>query len=91
MKTEGLLQLRMNLLARNLAGVLLLFIGAVSVWTPLAHERVAERWFTWPNGLPPEKWSSMKYGFRTGRRTEGWQGRDTNRKRLSPSFVKSTC
>ena len=43
------------------------------------------------NGLAPEKWSSMKYGFRTGRRTEVWQGRDTNRKRLSPSFVKSTC
>ncbi len=49
MKTEGLLQLRMRLLARSLAWVLLLFIGAISVWTPLAHERVAERWFTWPN------------------------------------------
>ena len=49
MKTEGLLQLRMKLLARNLAWVLLLFIGAISLWTPLAHERVAERWFTWPN------------------------------------------
>jgi cytochrome d ubiquinol oxidase subunit II len=49
MKTEGLLQLRMRLLARSLAWVLLLFIGAISVWTPMAHERVAERWFTWPN------------------------------------------
>ena len=49
MKTEGLLQLRMRLLARSLAWVLLLFIGAISVWTPLSHERVAERWFTWPN------------------------------------------
>ncbi len=49
MKTEGLLQLRMRLLARSLAWVLLLFIGAISLWTPLAHERVAERWFTWPN------------------------------------------
>jgi cytochrome bd ubiquinol oxidase subunit II len=49
MKTEGLLQLRMKLLARNLSWVLLLFIGAISLWTPLAFERVAARWFTWPN------------------------------------------
>jgi cytochrome d ubiquinol oxidase subunit II len=49
MKTEGLLLLRMRLLARTLAWVLLLFIGAISLWTPLAHARVAERWFSWPN------------------------------------------
>ncbi|HQQ71184.1 MAG TPA: cytochrome d ubiquinol oxidase subunit II [Alicycliphilus sp.] len=49
MKTDGVLQLRMKLLARNLAWLLLLFIGALSLWTPLAHERIAERWFTWPN------------------------------------------
>lgn len=51
MKTDGLLQLRMKLLARTLSWVLLLFIGAISLWTPLALERVAERWFTWPNLL----------------------------------------
>lgn len=49
LKTDGLLQLRMRLLARTLLWVLLLFIAAISLWTPLAHERVAERWFTWPN------------------------------------------
>jgi cytochrome bd ubiquinol oxidase subunit II len=49
MKTDGLLQLRMKLLARNLVWVLLLFIGTISLWTPLAHERIAERWFSWPN------------------------------------------
>ena len=49
MKTDGLLRLRMRLLARTLAWVLLLFIGAISLWTPLAHERIAERWFSWPN------------------------------------------
>ena len=49
MKTDGLLQLRMKLLARSLSWVLLLFIGAISLWTPLALVRVAERWFTWPN------------------------------------------
>ncbi len=49
MKTDGLLLIRIRLLARTLAWVLLLFIGAISLWTPLAHERIAERWFTWPN------------------------------------------
>ena len=49
MKTDGLLRLRMRLLARTLAWVLLLFIGLISLWTPLAHARIAERWFTWPN------------------------------------------
>ena len=49
MKTDGLLQLRMRLLARSLVWVLLLFIGAISLWTPFAHERIATRWFTWPN------------------------------------------
>jgi len=51
MKTDGLLQLRMRGLARDLAWVLLVFIGAISLWTPLAHERIAERWFSWPNLL----------------------------------------
>jgi cytochrome d ubiquinol oxidase subunit II len=27
------------------------FIVAVSLWTPLASERIAERWFSWPNLL----------------------------------------
>ena len=49
MKTDGLLQLRMKLLARSLSWVLLLFIGTISLWTPLAIGRVAARWFTWPN------------------------------------------
>lgn len=49
MKTDGLLRLRMKLLCRTLAWVLLLFIGAISLWTPLAHEQVASRWFSWPN------------------------------------------
>lgn len=39
----------MRRLARKLAWVLLLFIGVISLWTPLAHERIAERWFSWPN------------------------------------------
>lgn len=29
--------------------VLLLVMGGVSVWTPLTHDDIAERWFTLPN------------------------------------------
>ena len=49
MKTEGPLQQRMKRLARTLAWVLLLFIAIISVWTPLTHAGVAQRWFSWPN------------------------------------------
>ena len=49
MKTEGRLQNWARARARiALAGVLA-FIVLVSVWTPLLHERIAERWFSWPN------------------------------------------
>ncbi len=50
-KTEGPLQWRMKSLARALAWVLLLFIGIISLWTPLAHDYIAQRWFSWPNLL----------------------------------------
>ncbi|SDO04807.1 cytochrome d ubiquinol oxidase subunit II [Pseudomonas jinjuensis] len=49
MKTEGRLQERMHDLARPLALVLLAVIGLVSLWTPLAHEDIARRWFSLPN------------------------------------------
>ena len=49
MKTEGPLQSRMRLRASVLVWVMLLFIATISLWTPLAHERIAQRWFTWPN------------------------------------------
>jgi cytochrome d ubiquinol oxidase subunit II len=49
MKTEGALQERMVQVARPFAGLLLLAIIAVSIWTPLRHPEVAERWFSFPN------------------------------------------
>ena len=49
MKTEGQLQERMHDLARPLALVLLAVIGIVSLWTPLAHGEIAQRWFSLPN------------------------------------------
>ncbi|MDU9392213.1 cytochrome d ubiquinol oxidase subunit II [Pseudomonas sp. zfem002] len=51
MKTEGKLQEQMHNLGRPLALVLLLVIGIVSLWTPLAYPKIAERWFTMPNLL----------------------------------------
>ena len=49
MKTEGTVAER----ARNQAKVLLLgvlaFMAVVSIWTPLAFERIAARWFSIPN------------------------------------------
>jgi cytochrome d ubiquinol oxidase subunit II len=51
MKTEGSLQQRMIALARPITLVLLVVIGLVSLWTPLAHPEVAARWFALPNLL----------------------------------------
>jgi cytochrome bd ubiquinol oxidase subunit II len=49
MKTEGELRARMVQVARPFALLLLLAIVAVSIWTPLCHHDVAERWFSFPN------------------------------------------
>ncbi|HDS1735689.1 cytochrome d ubiquinol oxidase subunit II [Pseudomonas sp. BP8] len=51
MKTEGPLQKQMHDLARPLALVLLVVIGIVSLWTPLAYPQIADRWFSMPNLL----------------------------------------
>jgi cytochrome d ubiquinol oxidase subunit II len=51
MKTEGPLQDRCYALARGLLLVVLAFIASVSLWTPLLHPAIADRWFTWPNLL----------------------------------------
>ncbi|HEY4042199.1 MAG TPA: cytochrome d ubiquinol oxidase subunit II [Rhodopila sp.] len=49
MKTEGALQGRMIAMARRIVPALLLGIGVVSLWTPLAHSEIAERWFSLPD------------------------------------------
>ena len=51
MKTRGDLEERARRLALPLLGALLACIVVVSVWTPLALPRVAQRWFSWPNLL----------------------------------------
>jgi cytochrome bd ubiquinol oxidase subunit II len=49
MKTERELQDRCYRLARGLLLAVLLFIGIVSLWTPLMNPEIAARWFAWPN------------------------------------------
>ena len=49
MKTEGPLQGRMRRASRRLSWVLLGVIAIISLWTPLAHPAISERWFSLPN------------------------------------------
>lgn len=51
LKTEGELQAWARRVARNCLWGVLAFIVLMSVWTPLAEPRIAERWFSWPNLL----------------------------------------
>lgn len=50
-KTEGPLHDRMRSLARPLVLTLLGVIAIISIWTPLTHSAIAERWFSLPNML----------------------------------------
>jgi cytochrome d ubiquinol oxidase subunit II len=49
MKTEGPLQAWARGRATLALYGVLAFIGTVSVWTPLMHRQIAERWFSFPN------------------------------------------
>jgi len=49
MKTEGELAQRARRQAAWLLGAVLVFMAAVSLYTPLAFPRIAERWFSLPN------------------------------------------
>lgn len=48
-KTEGSLQAWAYKIVTPILAVVLVFIAAVSIWTPLMHPEIAERWFSWPN------------------------------------------
>lgn len=49
MKTEHDLHRKMSALATPLTVTLLLVVGIISVWTPLTHADIAQRWFSRPN------------------------------------------
>lgn len=49
MKTDGAAATRARARAKLLLPAVLVFMGIVSLWTPIAFPRIAERWFTTPN------------------------------------------
>jgi cytochrome d ubiquinol oxidase subunit II len=49
MKSEDPLQVKMRRLVKPLLLALLVIMAIISVWTPLTHPQIAERWFTQPN------------------------------------------
>jgi cytochrome d ubiquinol oxidase subunit II len=49
MKTEGAVARRARAQAKVLLLAVLVFMAAVSVWTPLMEPRIAARWFSFPN------------------------------------------
>jgi cytochrome bd ubiquinol oxidase subunit II len=49
MKTEGAVAERGRMQAKAPLIAVLAFMGVVSLWTPLAFERIAARWFSTPN------------------------------------------
>ncbi|MGI9403647.1 MAG: cytochrome d ubiquinol oxidase subunit II [Hyphomicrobium sp.] len=49
MKTEGPLVDEARRWAKWLLPMTLMLLAIVSIWTPLAFDRIAERWFSWPN------------------------------------------
>jgi cytochrome d ubiquinol oxidase subunit II len=51
MKTEGAVAERARTHAKAILLAVLVFMALVSIWTPLAQPRIAERWFTLPNIL----------------------------------------
>lgn len=51
MRTEGSLAEDARAWAKRLLVVVIVLMVIISLWTPLAFERIADRWFTWPNML----------------------------------------
>lgn len=49
MKSENPLQDKMRSVAKQLLLAMLVVIAIISLWTPLAHSAIAERWFSLPN------------------------------------------
>jgi cytochrome d ubiquinol oxidase subunit II len=49
MKSQGAVADRARRQAKALLALVMLFMAAVSLWTPLGIPRIAERWFAFPN------------------------------------------
>ena len=76
MKTEGEVAVNARRWAQYLLLAVLVIMVIISLWTPLAFDRIAERWFTWPNllYLSPVPLLTAAAAFAAG---GGWRtGRD---------------
>jgi len=78
MKTEGPLQAWARSAGRICLVGVLCCIAAVSIWTPLASEAIAHRWFGWPNvvillPLPISTALVALYAWRSLGRDDEWQ------------------
>lgn len=76
LKTKGDIQDWAFATAKRLLPAVLAFIVIVSLWTPLMHEGIAGRWFTWPNMVwlspVPLATALLAYGYwwALGRRSD---------------------
>jgi cytochrome d ubiquinol oxidase subunit II len=50
-RSTGPLQAWCRRMARRLLLAVIVFVGVVSLWTPLLSDAIAQRWFSWPNLL----------------------------------------
>jgi len=75
-KTEGDLQTWARRAGRVCLGGVLLAILVVSVWTPLAQDTIAQRWFGWPRMLmlAPVPLLTATVAFAAWRALDGWGG-----------------
>jgi cytochrome bd ubiquinol oxidase subunit II len=81
LKTEGALQDWARRHARWCFLAVLIGIGAVSIWTPLADPAIAERWFSWPDiaYLAPVPLITLGLAF--------WEWRSLNNRSETAPFV----
>lgn len=77
LKTEGALQAWSRQAGRVALVLVCVCIAAVSVWTPLASDAIAARWFNWPNTawllpLPVVSALVALFAWRALGRNDGW-------------------
>ena len=74
LKTDGEIQVRARRHGRIALVGVLVAVGAVSIWTPLATASVAQRWFSWPGLilLAPVPILTAAIAYAAWRALNGW-------------------
>jgi cytochrome d ubiquinol oxidase subunit II len=85
LKTQGSLQDWARALGRWAFLGVLVGIAAVSLWTPLAHSQIAERWFSWPHIviLAPVPIVTALIAY--------WEWRSLNNRSEAVPFIGAVC